>query len=60
MPDHSSLHVVLAQDAGEDLLRDAGLRGEQFDAAVWKLSIVFALGLLVLVVVVLSGRRRRR
>lgn len=51
--------VILAQNAGEDLKRDAGLRGEQFSNAVWGLSIVFLLGLIVLGFVVFKGRRKR-
>ena len=51
--------VVLAQDAGQDLRRDAGLRGEAATNAVWALSAVFVLGLLVLAAVILSGRRRK-
>jgi len=52
--------VILAQDAGEDLRRDAGLRGEAATRAVWALSAVFLVGLLVLAAVILSGRRRKR
>jgi hypothetical protein len=52
--------VALAQDSGPDLKRDAGLRGDAFSNAVVGLSVVFGIGLLVLLVVVLSGRRARR
>ena len=53
------LPVILAQDTGEDLKRDVGLRGEQFSNAVWGLSIVFLLGLIVLGFVVFKGRRKQ-
>jgi hypothetical protein len=54
----TGLPVIVAQDTGEDLRRDAGLRGEQFSNAVWGLCAVFLVGLVVLAVVVLSGRRK--
>ena len=50
--------VLLAQDPGTDLKRDAGLRGEDFSNAVIGLCLVFSLGLAGLAVVVWKGRRR--
>lgn len=54
-----ALPVILAQDGAEDLRRDAGLRGDAATKAIWALSAVFLLGLLVLAAVILSGRRRK-
>ncbi len=62
MPAPARPVVLVAQQAataGDDLDRDAGLRGAAADRAVLLLSVVFGAGLLVLAVVVLSGRRRR-
>ncbi len=50
--------IVLAQDAGPDLKRDAGLRGEEFSNAVIGLSAVFIVGLSVIAFVVFMGRQR--
>lgn len=50
--------VLVAQDAGPDLKRDAGLRGEEFSNAVIGLSAVFIVGLSVIAFVVFMGRRR--
>jgi hypothetical protein len=52
--------VILAQAAGEDLKRDAGLRGDEFSNAVIGLIVVFGVGLAVLAAVILTGRRRRQ
>lgn len=51
--------VVLAQQ-GSDLRREAGLRGEEFEQAAWRLGAVFVAAMLVLAVVLYVGRRRRR
>lgn len=59
MPLHTRLPVILAQDPGADRKRDAGLRGEAFSKAVIGLSVVFLGGLVVLAIVVISGRRKR-
>ena len=57
---HARLPVILAQEAGADRRRDAGLRGDALRNAVLGLSAVFLLGLVILAVVVLSARRGRR
>ncbi len=49
--------LLLAQD-GEDLKRDAGLRGEDFTTAIVFLCIVFALGIGGVAFIALRARRR--
>lgn len=51
--------VVVAQ-AEQDARRDAGLRGEEWSAAAWRLGLVFLAAVVVLAVVLLLGRRRDR
>jgi hypothetical protein len=50
---------LLLQAAG-DLKRDAGLRGDELDAAVLGLIAVFVVGFGLIAVVLLRGRRKRK
>ena len=59
MPSRTAPRPLIAQDAPADRRRDAGLRGDDFSNAVVALSAVFVGGLVVLALVVLSGRRKR-